>query len=42
MTFEIIYGHAFKPKPKVAVSPESAVSLRDMRQMLQAGRGKPG
>jgi len=42
MTFEIIYGHAFKPKPKVTVSPESAVSLRDMRQMLQAGRGKPG
>lgn len=42
MTFEIIYGHAFKPKPKVAVSPESAVSLRDMRQMLQGSRGKPG
>jgi len=42
MTFEIIYGHAFKPRPKVSLSPESAVSLRDMRAMLQGGRGTPG
>ncbi|SFM76276.1 biotin synthase [Variovorax sp. OV329] len=39
MTFEIIYGHAFKPQPRVALSPESAVSLRDMRSMLQGRRG---
>lgn len=41
MTFELIYGHAFKPQPRVALSPESAVSLRDMRSMLQGGRNKP-
>jgi len=33
-TFEIIYGHAFKPKPRIRLAPESAVSLRDMRSML--------
>ncbi|MGJ7523623.1 methyltransferase domain-containing protein [Variovorax sp. LT1P1] len=38
MTFEIIYGHAFKPPPRVALSGESAVSLRQMREMLQRGR----
>ncbi|RYY62082.1 MAG: biotin synthase [Comamonadaceae bacterium] len=38
LTFEIIYGHAFKPTPRVALSPHSAVSLRDMRAMLQKGR----
>ena len=31
LTFEIIYGHAFKPAPRVALSAESAVSLREMR-----------
>ena len=40
ITFEIVYGHAFKPVPRVALSSESAVSLREMREMLQ--RGRPG
>lgn len=40
MTFEITYGHAFKPAPRVALAAESAVSLREMREMLQ--RGRPG
>jgi malonyl-CoA O-methyltransferase len=40
LTFELIYGHALKPKPKLRVSAHSAVSLRDMRDMLQ--QGKPG
>jgi malonyl-CoA O-methyltransferase len=40
LTFEVIYGHAFKPAPRVALSAESAVSLREMRSMLQ--RGRPG
>ncbi|MDQ0038124.1 malonyl-CoA O-methyltransferase [Variovorax boronicumulans] len=40
LTFEVIYGHAFKPKPRVSLSAESAVSLREMRSMLQ--RGRPG
>jgi malonyl-CoA O-methyltransferase len=34
LTFEIIYGHAFKPTPRVKVSSESAISMRDMRAML--------
>ena len=38
VTFEIVYGHAFKPQPRVAMSGESAVSLQDMRSMLQQGR----
>ncbi|MBE7940281.1 biotin synthase [Ramlibacter aquaticus] len=38
LTFEIIYGHALKPAPRVKVASESAVSLRDMQQLLQSGR----
>ena len=38
ITFEIIYGHAFKPQPRVAVEAISAVSLDDMRMMLRKGR----
>ena len=37
LTFEIIYGHALKPAPRVRVASESAVSLRDMRALLQGG-----
>ncbi|WP_353236387.1 biotin synthase [Diaphorobacter ruginosibacter] len=38
LTFEIIYGHAFKPQPSVKVEASSAVSLDDMRTMLRKGR----
>ncbi|MPM44339.1 hypothetical protein SDC9_91017 [bioreactor metagenome] len=38
ITFEIIYGHAFKPEPRVPVEASSAVSLQDMRAMLRKGR----
>ena len=34
LTFEVIYGHALKPQPKVRVSALSAVSVEDMRRML--------
>jgi malonyl-CoA O-methyltransferase len=37
LTFEIIYGHAFKPAPRVRVSSSSAVSLQDMRALLRQG-----
>jgi malonyl-CoA O-methyltransferase len=40
LTFEVIYGHAMKPKPRVKLSEHSAVSLRDMREMLQGSRGR--
>lgn len=35
LTFEIIYGHAFKPQPRMAVRPETSVSLDQMRQSLR-------
>ena len=34
LTFEVIYGHALKPQPKVRVSALSSVSMQDMRSML--------
>jgi malonyl-CoA O-methyltransferase len=37
LTFEVVYGHAHKGAPRIAVAASSAVSLADMRQML--GRG---
>ena len=42
LTFEVIYGHALKAKPKFKVSALSAVSVQDMRSMLQSGSGAPG
>ena len=41
LTFEIIYGHALKPLPRARVSEQSAVSLQDMRAMLQADKTRP-
>ena len=38
LTFEIVYGHAFKPTPRLAVSAQSSISLQDMRAALSAGR----
>jgi malonyl-CoA O-methyltransferase len=38
LTFEIIYGHALKAPPRIKVSPHSAVSVADMRSMLQGQR----
>jgi malonyl-CoA O-methyltransferase len=38
LTFEIIYGHAMKPSPRVRVSDQSAISLRDMRALLHADK----
>jgi malonyl-CoA O-methyltransferase len=41
LTFEIIYGHAFKPQPRPRVADQSEFSLADMRSMLQGGQ-RPG
>ncbi|MEO7939541.1 MAG: methyltransferase domain-containing protein [Burkholderiaceae bacterium] len=38
LTFEVIYGHALKPPPRVLVQPETVLSLQEMRQVLQLGR----
>ena len=38
LSFELVYGHAYKPQPRATVSSETAVSLNTMRSMLQQGR----
>jgi malonyl-CoA O-methyltransferase len=38
LTFEVIYGHAYKPQPRIKVSAQSAVSMQDMRAMLAQGK----
>ena len=35
LSFEIIYGHAFKAAPRVPVAAHAAVSLEEMRSMLR-------
>ncbi|MCW5262147.1 biotin synthase [Verminephrobacter eiseniae] len=42
LTFEVIYGHALKPAPRVRVGPVSSVSLQDMRSILRPEGGKTG
>jgi len=34
LTFEVIYGHAFKPKPRLDMRPETVLSLEQMRETL--------
>jgi malonyl-CoA O-methyltransferase len=41
MTFEIIYGHAFKPQPRHTVMPETTVSLDEMRSSLRKVKKNP-
>jgi malonyl-CoA O-methyltransferase len=38
LTFEIIYGHALKPVPRARMGEQTAVSMDDMRAMLQSER----
>lgn len=38
LTFEVVYGHAYKPVPRLPLGPSQSVSMDDMRAMLQAGR----
>jgi malonyl-CoA O-methyltransferase len=43
LTFEVIYGHAFKPEPKLTVSAHSEISLNQMRSALARGKSvSPG
>jgi len=35
VTVEVVYGHAIKPTPRVAVAAEARVSLDEMRQMVK-------
>ncbi|MGI9132904.1 MAG: biotin synthase [Rhodoferax sp.] len=40
LSFEIIYGHAFKPPARMQVRPLSTLSLQDMRAALARGKGQ--
>lgn len=36
LTFELIYGHAFRPAPRPRVAAQTQISLDDMRQMTRS------
>ncbi|WP_140633189.1 biotin synthase [Methylibium rhizosphaerae] len=40
MSFEIVYGHALKPVPRVRMAEQSSVSLEQMRQMVRKPRDR--
>ena len=35
LSFEVVYGHALKPQPKIKVAPHTEIGLDQMRQMLR-------
>lgn len=42
LTFEVVYGHAFKPPPRLDVRPETVLSLAQMRETLSQRKNYPG
>lgn len=42
LTFEIAYGHAFKPVPRLSLAPQTHVDMDQMRQMLSVRQGRRG
>ncbi len=42
LTFEVLYGHAFKPEPGLTVRDRSEFSLGQMRAALARGKGSGG
>lgn len=41
LTFEVIYGHAFKPRPRLGMRAETVVSLAQMRETLSQRKNYP-
>lgn len=39
LTLELVYGHAFKPQPRLVMSQETSFSLEQMRAMVRRGDG---
>ena len=37
--FEVVYGHALKPQPRMKLAPETQIGLDEMRHMLRSGGG---
>jgi malonyl-CoA O-methyltransferase len=42
LTFEVVYGHAFKPAPKLSVQATSEITLDQMRAALARGKAAVG
>lgn len=40
LSIEIVYGHAFKGVPRLALAPETAIPLEAMRGLVRAGRAR--
>lgn len=40
LRFEVVYGHAFRPRPRVPVAPRTTVGLEAMRSILRGPRGR--
>lgn len=38
LSFEVVYGHAFKPLPRVRVAPVATVGVEQLRQLARRGR----
>lgn len=38
LSFELVYGHAFKPPPRVRVAPVTTVGVEHLRQLARRGR----
>ena len=41
LSFEIVYGHALKPRPRAKLEAQTEIGLEQMRQMLRSGSGIP-
>ena len=41
LTFEVIYGHAFKPRPRLGMRAETVLSLAQMRETLNQRKSYP-
>ena len=41
LSFEVVYGHALKPRPRAQVSAQTEIGLDQMRSMLRGGLVKP-
>jgi len=41
VSFEVIYGHAFKPAPRFAAKPQTNIAVDSLRQALRRGQQGP-
>jgi len=41
LEFEIVYGHAFNPPPRVVVTGETRLTAADLQRMARTGRKDP-